>query len=90
MIEVKLVLLHEDLRGIFGTKEVTFNLPEGSAVRDLLWMAAQKYGEKIMGIVSKAGTIIVLNGQNIEFLGGINARLSDGDRVAIIPLIDGG
>ncbi|MBS7604911.1 MAG: MoaD/ThiS family protein [Candidatus Bathyarchaeia archaeon] len=90
MIKVKLVFLDEDLRKALGIKEDTFNLPEGSTIKELLLAAALKYGEKIIEKVSKAGTIIALNGQNIEFLGGTNARLFDGDRVAIIPQIEGG
>lgn len=90
MIDVKLLLLDEDLRRAFGTKEDTFNLPDGSTIRDLLEKATQKYGEKMMEVTSKTGILIMLNGQNIEFLGGMNAKLFNGDRVAIIPPIDGG
>lgn len=90
MIKVKLVLLDEDLRKVAGAKEVTFEIPMESTIEELLWVAAQKYGEKILEIPRKLGTTIMLNGQNIEFLGGMKAKLSDGDRVAIIPPLSGG
>lgn len=90
MIKVTLVLLDEEMRKIAGTKEVTFELPKGSTLRDLLENASLKYGKEVMEVPSKTGILIMLNGQNIEFLGGVNVRLSDGDRVAIIPPLNGG
>ncbi|MEM2320865.1 MAG: MoaD/ThiS family protein [Candidatus Bathyarchaeia archaeon] len=90
MIKVTLVLLDEEMRKIAGAKEVTLELPRGSTLRDLLENAALKYGKEIMETLSKTGILIILNGQNVEFLGRMNARLSDGDRVAIIPPLDGG
>ncbi|MEM2835739.1 MAG: MoaD/ThiS family protein [Candidatus Bathyarchaeia archaeon] len=90
MIKVKLVLLEEDLRKIAGAKEVIFELPEESTVKELLENAALKYGKEIMRAPSREGVLIILNGQNIEFLGGLNAKLSDGDRVVILPPVDGG
>lgn len=90
MIRVKLVFLDEDLRKIINTKEVVFKIPESSTIEDLLETAALKYSKKILEMLSREGMIIMLNGQNIEFLEGVKTKLSDGDRVAIVPPIDGG
>lgn len=91
MVKVKLILLDEDLRRAINKKEVVLELLESEAtVEGLLRRAVEEYGAKILEAVSKVGTSILLNGQSIEFLGGAKARLSEGDRVAIMPLIVGG
>ncbi|MEM1514859.1 MAG: MoaD/ThiS family protein [Candidatus Bathyarchaeia archaeon] len=90
MIRVKLVFLDEDLRKIVNVKEAVFELSENSTVEELLFAAALKYSEKILDFLSKEGIIIMLNGQNIEFLEGVKTKLSDEDRVAIVPPVNGG
>jgi len=90
MIRIKLILLDEVLRRAIGEKEVTLDLPEEATVEDLLKRATVEYGSAVLEAALKPGTSILLNGQSIDFLGGLKARLSDGDRVAIIPLIVGG
>lgn len=90
MIKIKLVLLDEDLRKSVGEKEVTLEVQENSTIKDLLSIAAARYSFRVLDALLKPGTSIMLNGQNIEFLGGVKARLSDGDRVAIIPPVAGG
>ncbi|MEM1581731.1 MAG: MoaD/ThiS family protein [Candidatus Bathyarchaeia archaeon] len=91
MIKVKLILLDERLKNITGLRDIDFELPENNAtVGELLRMIAEKYGDEMLEIFLKPETFILLNGKNIEFLGGTNAKLSNGDRVAIIPLIVGG
>jgi len=91
MIRVNLIILDENLRRIVGEKEITFKLSENEAtIEGLIREAAKRYGNTILETFFKPGNFILLNGQNIEFLGGINAKLSDGDRVSIMPLIAGG
>lgn len=90
MVKVTVVLLDEEVRKEVGAKEVSLEVPEGSTVRDLLEKIAQKYGKKIIESSLRAGALILLNGQNIELLGGLDARLSSGDRIAVIPPLDGG
>ena len=91
MIRVNLVILDENLRKIIGNKEIAFELSEDEAtIEGLIMEAVKRYGCTILETFFKPGNSILLNGQNIEFLGGIKAKLSDGDRVAIMPLIAGG
>lgn len=91
MIRVRLILLDERLRRELGEKEITIELDESEAtVGCLLRKAAMQYGDKIAKTMLKPETSILLNGRNIEFLGGLNAKLSEGDRVAIMPLVAGG
>lgn len=91
MIKVKLVLIEGNLRSILGEKEVLFEISENRAtIKGLLEEIAAKYGDKALKVLLKPEISILLNGQYVEFLGGTNAKLSDGDRVAIIPSITGG
>lgn len=91
MIRVKLLLLDEKARKMMGGKEITLELPESKAtIEDLLKKIAAKYDDKILNVILKPNISILINGQYIEFLGGMNATLSDGDRVAVISLAAGG
>ncbi|MBS7654191.1 MAG: MoaD/ThiS family protein [Candidatus Bathyarchaeia archaeon] len=91
MIKVKLVLIEGSLRRILGEKEVLFEISENRAtIKGLLEEIAAKYGDKTLEVLLKPEISILLNGQYVEFLGGGDAKLSDGDRVAIIPSIAGG
>jgi len=90
MIRVKLVLLDENLRRVAGGNEVILELDEGSTINDLLKIVSIEYGGEVLSALLKAGNSIMLNGQSIEFLGGVGTRLSDGDRVAVVPLVAGG
>ncbi|MEM1607352.1 MAG: MoaD/ThiS family protein [Candidatus Bathyarchaeia archaeon] len=89
MIRVKIILLDEVLRKRISEKEVVFELPEGSTIKDLLESAEKLYGEAFKDAF-RPEVSIMLNGQNIEFLGGFNAKVADGDRVAIVPIVAGG
>lgn len=91
MVRVKLLLLDENARKIMGEKEVMLEIPKDKAtVRDLLREIAAKYGGRILNVISKPNISTLLNGQYIEFLKGVNANLSDGDRVAVISIAAGG
>lgn len=89
VIRVKIILLDEILRKKIAEKEIVFEIPEGSTIRDLLERAEKRYGE-VFKEALRPEVSIMLNGQNIEFLGGFNAKLTDGDRIAIMPIVAGG
>ncbi|MBS7634935.1 MoaD/ThiS family protein [Candidatus Bathyarchaeota archaeon] len=91
MIKVKLVLIEGNLRRILGEKEVLFEISENKAtIKGLLEVIAAKHGDKVLEVLLKPEISMLLNGQYVEFLGGADAKISDGDRVAIIPSITGG
>ncbi len=91
MVRVKLLLLDENARKIMGKKEIMLEIPKDKAtIRDLLREIAAKYDGRILNVISKPNISILLNGQYIEFLKGVNANLSDGDRVAVISIAAGG
>mgnify|MGYP000144321885 CR=1 FL=1 len=91
MIKVKLILLNEEARKLIGKREITLELPENKAtISNLLKKIAIKYGDKILSVVSKPDIFILINGQYIDLLGGMNANLSNGDRVAVISVATGG
>lgn len=89
-MRVKLIVLYKALRDVLG-KDLTVELEEGATIKDLVQKIDLAYG----GALSKSLKLdkqisILLNGQDIEHLGGFNAKLADGNRVIIIPLVAGG
>jgi MoaD family protein len=72
------------LSGISNVAELLDELVKrfGSGLSDLLY---ESQGGKLRDSVN-----ILVNGKGIAFLGGLNAKLSDGDVVAIFPPISGG
>ena len=91
MIRIRLLVLEENLKRILGGKNLVFEISENEAtVKKLIERIVAKHGDKVRKILSKSDVSILLNGQYLEFLGGENAKLSDGDRIAIIPPIAGG
>jgi MoaD family protein len=70
--------------------------PEASA-QDLLVLLAEKHGEAFKKAVYdpqeaalKPYHIIAVNGLMINLLGGLDTKLRDGDRVAVMPVVTGG
>lgn len=89
-IHVKLIVLYKALKEILG-KDMTIELAEGVTLRDLIQKLDSIYNGAITRSLKLDKQIsILLNGQDIEHLGGLDARLADGDRVAFIPLVAGG
>ncbi len=81
------------IREAVGVDELDLDIDEG--FEDLV----KKADEVTDGRFSKAvwsegwfreNLIVFVNGRNVEFLGGKNAKLRDGDVVAIFPAIAGG
>jgi molybdopterin converting factor small subunit len=49
----------------------------------------KEYEGKVAEVVAKSTLLILVNGQNIEFLGGQDSKLSDGDRIAMTLVVAG-
>ncbi|MEM2875995.1 MAG: MoaD family protein [Candidatus Bathyarchaeia archaeon] len=85
------------IRSLLGTEreEILFN--DGSTIRDLLNMIANKYGEKFQKEVYEPGMddlrmgfILTVNGILMGQLNGVNTLLKEGDEVLLMTLASGG
>lgn len=61
-----------------------------ATVGKLIEKIAAEYGSEVLKALLRPGVSVLLNGQYIELLGGESTRVSEGDRIAIIPPIAGG
>ncbi len=70
-----------EIRELLG-KELAVSVPDSSTVGDLL---------QLLNLAAGGRSLIILkNGRNIHSLQGSETPLSDGDIVAIFPLVAGG
>jgi MoaD family protein len=93
LINVNVVILDWTVRKLLGKENMSVELKEGEAtVKGLIERLDKEYEGKLWETISKSNLniSILVNGRDIEFLRGMNAYFSDGDRVAIIPLVAGG
>lgn len=77
------------------TREKETSAPGGQTVRDLLVGLSGRYGEAFGREALEAGDvsdriIVMVNGRAIAHTGGGDTLLSDGDTVAVFPIIGGG
>ncbi|MCK4309768.1 MAG: MoaD family protein [Candidatus Atribacteria bacterium] len=82
-----------NLREVFGG-EISIKLKEGAVLKDLLSPVFLP-PEAVKAIIDELGNIkpsilILKNGRNIRFLGGLLTKLEDGDEVSIFPPLGGG
>ena len=85
------------LKHAIGQRLTEIDLPHGSTVEDLLTYMKERWGDKLSSQLfdSDSDTIlpyirIMVNGQTIQFLEGLETLLSEGDEVLILPLVSGG
>ncbi len=79
------------------TQPEIIELNSEASARDLLAVLADKHGEQFKkavydpkDAVLKAYHIIAVNGLMVNLLGGLDTKLKDGDRVAVMPVVTGG
>ncbi len=82
------------LRDIFGWKELGVPADQAPNVRQLLehLFTSAEHGPGPLGESGAIaeGFIVLLNGRGIDFAGGMEAELREGDEVAIFPPLSGG
>ena len=82
------------LRELFGDEEVVVAVTRASDVARLLDAICDSPLQE-RGLRQESGglrkdIVLLVNGRNVAFLGGIDARLKEGDEVAIFPPVYGG
>jgi molybdopterin synthase sulfur carrier subunit len=85
------------LREVVGQRLTEIDLPQGSTVEDFLVYMKEGFGDKLSGRLfdPDSGAIlpyvrIMVNGQTIQFLEGMQTPLKEGDEILILPPASGG
>ena len=93
------VTLHTILgpKQVIGQRLTEIDLPHGSTVEDFLTYLKERWGDKLSTHLfdPDSGTVlpyvrIMVNGQTIQFLEGMETPLKEGDEVLILPPASGG
>ena len=85
------------LQEVIGRREVELDLPQGTALKELLSHMVGVWGERLSERIFKAGTEellprirVMVNGRDMQFLRGLETVLQDGDEVYLFPPVSGG
>jgi molybdopterin synthase sulfur carrier subunit len=84
------------LKEMLGAKEITLNLRRNATIKDLIQFLIEKYGKKFEDAIKNPDgglnpiITILVNGRQIDFIGGIETKLADGDIISFIPPVGGG
>lgn len=93
------VTLHTILgiKDVVGQRMTEIELPDGSTIADFLTHIKERWGDELSARLFDLDTGAVLpyvrvmvNGQTIEFLEGMETPLKEGDEVLILPPASGG
>ncbi len=86
-----------DLKEVVGQRLTVIDLPDGSTVEDLMAYLSERWGDELSGRLfdPDGGAVlpyvrIMVNGQTIQFLEGMETPLVEGDEVLILPPVSGG
>jgi MoaD family protein len=86
-----------ELKQVVGQRLTEIDLPDGSTVEDFLTYMKDRWGDKLSTHLfdPDSGAVlpyvrIMVNGQTIQFLEGIETPLVEGDEVLILPPVSGG
>lgn len=96
MIKVKIHTIL-GIKDIIGQRELEVSLPQGSNLEALLSWMVKTWGESLAAYLFHPDNLsplprlrLMVNGQDIGFLDGLDTVLQDGDEVLIIPPVAGG
>jgi molybdopterin synthase sulfur carrier subunit len=85
------------LKQVFGQRLTEIDLPQGSTVEGFLTYMRERWGDRLSTHLFDPHTGAVLpyvrimvNGQTIHYLKGVETLLNEGDEVLILPLVSGG
>ena len=86
------VSFHATIRDAAGTPGAEV---EAASVREMLQKLREVFGARLFDMLVDNGrlredVVILVNGTNISFSGGMDAPLGAGDEVAIFPPVSGG
>ncbi len=86
-----------DLRAVVGQPDLTMSLPAESSVGDVLTFLSHKFGGAFTHwLFNSSGrlqhyVLIFVNSQNIKDIGGLAARLEEGEmEIILLPMFEGG
>ncbi len=91
-LRVKFLASLYELTGMLKTE---VEVPDGLTVRGLIDVLTEKYAKLREELLDEGGNLkpmynILVNGRAIEWLGGLDTLLKDGDEVVFIPPAAGG
>ncbi|MCD6323542.1 MAG: MoaD/ThiS family protein [Desulfurococcales archaeon] len=93
MISIRVRFFGQLLR-VVGEEEITVECAESSTLKDLLNAVKEMFRDLEPLLADedrfRALHLIFIDGVDSELLGGLNAHLSDGSRVDIVPVSHGG
>ena len=93
------VTLHTILgiKDVVGQRLTEIELPHESTVKDFLMYIKKRWGDELSARLFHPNSVtllpyvrVMVNGQAIEFLDGMETHLKDGDEILILPPASGG
>ncbi len=86
-----------NFKKVIGNAEVEILAPDRSTLRDLLEIMINRWGDELAsqlygpdGIEVLPYIRLMVNGQDITFLDGMETMLQNGDEILILPPVAGG
>jgi molybdopterin synthase sulfur carrier subunit len=85
------------LKQVVGQRLTEIDLPQGATVEDFLTYMKERWGDKLSArlLDPDSGAVlpyvrIMVNGQTIDYLEGLETPLKEGDEILILPPVSGG
>ncbi len=85
------------IKDIIGQRETDISIPRGSTVESLLSLMVETWGKELSAVLFEPGSMefhsyirLMVNGQDIGFLDGMETVLQNDDEITILPPVAGG